>query len=75
MQKLLVISIQGIDETSNAIEFNKLNNYEHRIVPENRLVSIEDIELLVRSGYELKANIKYNIEFVHKSKLDKGGLK
>ena len=69
------ISLQDKEDTENAIEYNKQENYEYRFVARN-LINTEYLVMFLSNGYEVIRIFDDMLKndcicLVHKSKLEK----
>lgn len=50
--KFIELSLQDVESTKNAIEFNNQHNYEYKFIV-NNLINTESLLPLIRAGYTL----------------------
>lgn len=67
IEKIITISLQDEAETKEAIEFNKVYDYEYKIIADN-LIKSDQVSLLVRNGY-IVINSNSGIALLHKTQL------
>ena len=69
MTKQLILSLQNKNELYEALELNKKNNYEFKLLPEHNLVNVECLSILSLNNYEMKCYENKKVVFVYKRRV------